>query len=766
MGERRGIGTLATFAMVGALIGAGLVTVAPVAAPPARAEVGSCPDGTLPGPGNPGAGNPIWTDQNIAVYAGEDFTVTNAAAEVEGLLVVGGDATFTRTTSGRVNVGWVGVGSGVAPYPGTTMLAVGGDLGVGAGTVLDVGSGAYDENGNLLGGDVGIGGQSNPDYETDGSRYELNNGTLTQGLGPEAIAPWADWGTLISDESATFAALPATGAVTVGQFLTFTGDGTSNPQVFTVAGSVLAANPAIDFAALADDVPVIINVTGAAPITWAPNWISEEGTRVDGPGSPLFGPVSQRTLWNFPDSTSVHVAGSSQVLGSIMVPGTNADPAAPTLRVTASTNGRLYTNGSILMDGVGNEHHNYPWIIEEFDCIPIDVIDATGQVSITKLLSDEDAALLPPDTTFHGIILCRESDGSARIVEWEVAPGGTAVITGLPVGATCVIDESVGPSARLYLPNPDLAYDIVPLMGWVPPAWSVNGVPTAAPVTVVVPAPEDSTQVAVEVQNAIAFGAFTIEKRVTDAGAPSAEFTGTWSCELPAGTVVVAGTWSLAAGEIGGPYEAPVGAQCTVSEDPAPADDGGTWGSPLIEPATHTVGAGTAEAPFQVIVTNAFVPHPRVGAFEVLKVVDNPDQVSFGGGFSGTYQCLPAEGTGEALSGTWNTDGPGLSDPIEAPVGSVCTITEIAPTNPTNGLWGPPVISPGAVTITEESAADPITFTVTNTLTATGGRDDGGEGTGGELPATGGTPALWAIPIALAAIAAGVSLQLPRRRRS
>ncbi|KJL40791.1 hypothetical protein [Microbacterium trichothecenolyticum] len=117
-----------------------------------------------------------------------------AAPGVEGLVIVQGDADFTKSPGGTFNVGWVGVGSGVVPTPGEVMLAVGGDLSVGAGTVLDVGANARDASDELLGGNVDVGGITTPDYETDGSRYRLNNGALQQELGAAATAPWSTWG--------------------------------------------------------------------------------------------------------------------------------------------------------------------------------------------------------------------------------------------------------------------------------------------------------------------------------------------------------------------------------------------------------------------------------------------------------------------------------------------------------------------------------------------------------------------------------------------
>lgn len=733
------------------LVAASLMAFGVVVLPsPASAAVGDCPPGFLPGPGS---GNPVWTDNNVAVYAGGDFLATASAAEVEGLLVVGGDADFDKTSTGTFNVGWVGVGSGVSPSPGSVMLAVGGTLTVGAATILDVGANAVDPGGDGDGGAVTVGGLTDPDYVTDGSRYRLNGGVLAQDLGAAALTEWAAWPALLSQQSADFAALPATGTVSAGATLTLTGDGSSDPQVFSVDAATLAANPAITFAGLADDVPVIVNVTGG-PITWSPNYFADESGRVDVLTSPRFGIVAARTLWNFVDATSVHLDGTSQVLGSILVPNANPDPAQPTLRVTASTNGRLLTNGSLVMDGVGNEHHNYPWLLPPFECIPVDPGPQSGSVTILKLLDPGDQALIPADATFHGHVYCAATPTTGAVIaEWQTTPGTAAVVDDLPVGAACVVEEAVGVTARLIAQPRGRSTDVGRTFAWADPVWNPS------PPTFVVPAPGDpDAQVSFTVTNALASGSFVIRKTVRGAIPLGLEFTGTWACELPVGTPVMSGVWALEAGEVTDPIEPPVGATCSVTENTPPPVTGGTWQPPTITGSPAVITSGSATTPIEIEVLNALTPTPLAGGFSIVKVVQNDEDVVFTDGFSGAWTCTVAGE--EPLTGTWTLSS--SSPPLVVtgvPTGAQCTVAETQPPDPTGGQWGVPVITPSSFTVVD--VATPVAVTITNTL----GPADPVDPVDPSLPVTGGEGAAWLAPFGLGAIGLGGTLLLASRRR-
>ncbi|WP_404434898.1 choice-of-anchor A family protein [Microbacterium lacus] len=706
---------------------------------PAAAVLGQCPEGSLPGPG---PSNPIWTDDNVSVYAGGDFRAEGGAAEAEGLMVVEGNASFTRTPAGTFNVGWIGVGSWVVPTPGSVMLAVGGDVTVAPNTVLDVGANARDASSVLLGGNVDVGGLTTPDYETDGTRYRLNNGVLRQGLGADATAPWASWEALLVDQSTAFAALAPTGTVAPGATtLEFTGLTGANPQVFTVDGGVLAANPAITFLNVAYDVPVIINVTGGATLTWAPNFIADESGRVDDPSSPRFGDVSSRTLWNIVDATAVHLAGTSQVLGTFLVPG--VDAAQPSLRVTASTNGRLLTNGTIVMDGTGNEHHNYPWISEPFECIPGPVEPvATGSVTIAKEISPIDQAYLPENVLFHGVVLC-EGPGEIgqTVAEWYVAPGESVLVDDLPVGASCVIEEAIGPAARAFSAPPSGGVFLPSQLAWHAPVWD------PAPPEFIVPDAADPVQFTFTVTNALARGAFTIQKIVNGDAAPAVQFTVQWQCAL--GDGISGGLVTLAAGETTEPIPAIVGMSCSVVELTPAEPEGGIWDLAVIEPSSVIITVDSAQTPLAFVVENTFIPDSQLGGFHIVKVVTNPDGVEFPDSFSGSWSCT-AEGS-EIAGAAWTatTEVPFAVSDIA--IGAECTVTETTPVDPAGGSWGTPEVTPETFTVTD--ADTPVMVTVTNVLT-TDDTDDGG----GDLPATGTTVPWWAIVLGVGLVGAGAAM--------
>lgn len=702
----------------GSLVGLGLAAPltgvpAAVAAAPAPVHIGECPPGTVPGPGND---NPVWTDDNVAVYAGGDLTLAPNVAEVEGLVVVKGDMTVTKS-SGRVNIGWVGVGSSVVPTPGSVMLAVGGRLAVQGTTVVDVGHGAAGAAGGAQGGSVLVGGATSPDYVTDGRNFELNGGTLTQGMAGAATSAWGGMGATLTTESAQMQARADTGTASVsGATLTLTAvDPSASPQVFTVAGTALAATSAVvfdGFSAVPASAPIIVNVTGSAPVTWAPNYFGDEsGARLDDPASPRFGQFASQVMWNFTDSTAVHLAGSSQILGSVLVPSTGT-PGIPTLRVTASTNGRLYTNGSILMDGLGNEHHNYPWVAPPFDCVPEPPAPTdTGGLTITKTVSPEDAALLPDGTVFHGTVTCTGPSGSVGEVvqEWTVRPGESTTVAGLPVGATCTAEESlisgrqVAPPVSGTLPPTRRSTGLT----WEAPRWQPN------PPTVIVPA-AGAPAVGLTVTNTIARGAFTIQKEVVGDGAPDVTFTGTWACTFH-GRDAGAGTWQLTGGHTTAPITAPIGAVCTVREDTAQNPGSGIWEPGVVTPSTVTITTASATRPVRVVVQNRFIPAAELGGFRIVKTVTNPSDVTFTGPFTGTWSCS-ADGL-PTVSGAWTLQAGQSVTVADIPTGARCAVTETRPHNPSGGTWAVPEIDPATFTV----GTSPTMVNVHNRLDATPG---------------------------------------------
>lgn len=341
-----------------------------------------CPDpGEFPDIGN----TPTFTDNNVNVFAGGDFQ-TGGTAEIEGLVVVSGDASIDHP--GTFNVGRAGVGSGISPEPGTVMFRVGDGLTVSAGTTVDVGSQLSGGGGALTGGAAALDGM----LETNGGDQEFD-------LGREpALGEFAGFAQTISGESDALAAVEANGTVQVtGAQLHLTGAGEPGTlQVFTIDAADLDEVSEVYFEALPEGSAVLVNVQGAGPdggegaaldVTFT--WVSIDGERVDD-GAGL-GNASARTLWNFPDVTDLTIGGSSQFIGSVLAPRADA-------LVTASTNGRVYVGGDLTADGTSNELHAYPWIgSDAFGCVPPEDPDDPDADTDADAAADPDAEAAADD---------------------------------------------------------------------------------------------------------------------------------------------------------------------------------------------------------------------------------------------------------------------------------------------------------------------------------------------------------------------------------
>ncbi|MEU8136208.1 choice-of-anchor A family protein [Streptodolium elevatio] len=333
---------LATAAALG-LVGAG-----PGYAEKADGRSASCPTiDNMPGIGH----SPRFTDNNVALYAGGDYTVDGGAAEAEGLLVVNGRATFAKSPAGVFNVGRVGAGSGILPTSGSVMLAVGGDLSIAEGTRLDVGSGLTAGPG--YGGSVQVGGSLDAAGE-----LVTNGGASPSRMGAaKAIDPHGGFDGTLRTESASLGALEPTGtAVRTGTSVTFKSTAASigNIQVFSTSAAELDGTSTFAFEDVPANSSVLINVTGNRAVSISPLSVEFNGNRVDTYSSPEYGPAASRILYNFRESTSLTLSGGGNFIGSILAPHASVD-------LTASTNGRLYVGGNVKMHGTGNESHNYPW---------------------------------------------------------------------------------------------------------------------------------------------------------------------------------------------------------------------------------------------------------------------------------------------------------------------------------------------------------------------------------------------------------------------
>jgi len=328
----------------------------------------ACEAGTLPGPQT---GITVAED-GTAVFVGGDYRAHEAAAESEGRLVVGGDVTIE---AGLLNLGRVGVGSGVVPAPGDVLVA-GGDVTVAEGSRLDV------NHGVTGGGDVRTGG-------TFAGVVELNGGTLHQRAADAAGAASAHR-TALDGLSAELADLAPTGDLdTTGASPRLAGDGVSDPQVFSITTAEAAG---LDTVVLADvgDSAVVVNVRGTdGRLDTVHTAAGDVAHRIDD-GAAL-GAWAPRVVWNFPTATSLDLAGGSQLVGSVLAP--RAD-----VRQGAHTNGRLWVGGDLDLGtgGSGIEHHNYPWTGE---CVDVPAVTPPGGTTEENEENEEAGGSTPEPTT-------------------------------------------------------------------------------------------------------------------------------------------------------------------------------------------------------------------------------------------------------------------------------------------------------------------------------------------------------------------------------
>ncbi|SEE46425.1 choice-of-anchor A family protein [Jiangella alba] len=664
---------------LGGLAAATVVTLAlSGAVTPAQAAV---PDPTCPPVGGmPPIGNVLtYTDASPAVFVGGDYLATGSAAESEGLLVVLGNATFDK--AGVFNVGSVGVGSGIVPPPGEPMLQVGGDLTVVPGLNLDVGANVDG------GGDVLVGGATSGNVITNG-------GTASDGLGADAaIAPHGTFLADITSASADLAGQTPTGTTTV-QFgaATFAGAGATDLEVFTVDAAQLAASSEVHFTGVADDAPIVVNVVGG-PIAYTQNYVSLNGTRVDAFG-PDFGNAASQILWNFVDTPSLTLGGSSQFMGSILAPA--ADVSA-----TASTNGRVLVGGDFTTSGVGNEQHNYPWIGGKgLDCTP--TVQSLGGFSGAKVVDGEAAGAVPAETLFT-LGYSYLDAGGETVTGTLSLPADGSVVAGpqsLPVGTVVTFTE-------VNLPTVDG-------VEWGTPVVSPSSVTIADGQNAQVSVTNTADEAAPSVGGFA--GAKVLAGEAAEGVAPETTFALDYSY-LDAAGETVTGTLSLPAdgSVVAGPQSLPVGTVVTFTEVNLPTVDGVEWGTPVVSPDSVTIAEGETT---QVTVTNtANESAPEVGGFAGAKALDGDgaDAVPAGTVFTLDYSYPDADGATVTGSLTLPADGSAVAGPQSLPVGTVVTFAE-ADLPAVDGVeWGTPVVSPDSVTIAEGETAQ---VTVTNTATA------------------------------------------------
>ncbi|MDQ8703668.1 choice-of-anchor A family protein [Streptomyces sp. LHD-70] len=357
-------------------------------AAPLPGGLGPCVPGRCPDTYPPVNNNAIeYRDNGINLYVGDDFLVRGSAAEAEGRVVTLGDFDQDKVpgVSAVYNVGEAGVGSRVAPPLRADWLTTGGDITVADGERLLAEGGVTRYAGTTTG--------------TIDSKLDQDDAAATPyiGLRDDLTEASQCYG---HPEGGTSTRTPTGTAVNNGYETRFTGDGTSSLQVFNVDFDMTSASggdQGIVFERIPEGATVLVNVLGDN------RTLSTYGGSLDD-GHPL-NQLRDRLLWNFPDATTVNVAGSGQMQGSFLI-GNQA--SASTVSVIGM-NGRFFTTGSLTHTsgaggGGGQEFHNYPFEGDLPDCgSPV----TTGQVEVLK--TDEETGNPLPGAEFE---LWEETNGT------------------------------------------------------------------------------------------------------------------------------------------------------------------------------------------------------------------------------------------------------------------------------------------------------------------------------------------------------------------
>ncbi len=239
-------------------------------------------------------------------------------------------------------------------------------------------------------------------YNNDGTSYTLKFDGSDDGSG-KSVSGALDTG------------IPSNKIRNTERLITFTGDGTSMQQVFTIAGSELSnwkdgvyyRGVDFKFTNIPEGASIVVNVTGTNPVEFHNGWRFWWGDTEISRGyesqyakkdlDAKYSLASQSIMWNFVDTTSLTIRGgiagedradwgysgtvsgakwtdddpAAAMIGSILVPNGSFDDHV-------STNGRVYVGVDFSMNspkvaaafGEGNsasvidmdqERHNFPW---------------------------------------------------------------------------------------------------------------------------------------------------------------------------------------------------------------------------------------------------------------------------------------------------------------------------------------------------------------------------------------------------------------------
>ncbi|WP_327710517.1 choice-of-anchor A family protein [Streptomyces sp. NBC_00464] len=402
------------------------LSATPAVAAPLPGGLGPCVPGDCPDPfPEINNGDFAGRDDAINIYVGDDFLVRGRAAEAEGRVVVLDDFDQDKDPEAgqSYNLGIVGVGSRVPPPVDSDFLTTGGDVTIAAGETLDTTGGIVDEVGTV--------------------RYAgAQTGTVTGALvqDPDAAEPYADLRDQLTDASQCYARpggelrTPTGTAVNQGTQTLFTGDGTSALQVFNVDFDMTAdggGQQGVVFAGIPDDATILVNVIGAD------RTINTFSGGIDDDTDPL-NAYRERLLWNFPDATSVDLAGTGQFQGSFLM----GEQSSMTTVSLPGVNGRFFTTGSVThtssaTGGGGQEFHAYPFNGDLPDCDGPQPV--TGEVRVLKTDAETGDPLAGADFE-----LWRETNGVDGLQTTGTTPDTQVTTCTTPANGVCAETTTPG----------------------------------------------------------------------------------------------------------------------------------------------------------------------------------------------------------------------------------------------------------------------------------------------------------------------------------
>lgn len=311
-----------------------------------------------------------------------------------------------------------------------------------------------------------------------------------------------------------------------------------------------------------------------------------------------------------------------------------------------------------------------------------------GIFTITKDVVGS-ATNMPEDQVFTGDYVVTLPTGGTETGEWSARDGETWESEEFPRNSQITVTEDV--------PTEPAA------VRWASPTFSVNdfALPGGTRTPIVVTNTADVPTATFQASKVLTGDQGGIDRIPADA-------TFQIDYSYPAAPGYEAGSGSLTlprSGDVVTSAPLPVGAVLTLTEATPEEVKGVTWGTPSLAPSTLTIGDAAAAS---VTVTNPVTE--QMGTFSVTKeiagdVVNLPEDLVFTVDYEAELPLGEVRtGSFEVLAGqTWTS--PSL------PVGTIVTLSEIAPTAPASLTWATPEFTINEFEIAQEATS----VTLTNT---------------------------------------------------